>query len=89
MFLDLLGKHQVRGNLVTDVQLAALALEHGLAVYSADSDFARFTEITWVNPIQPEANVALLDAGTRRPTVGRPTNGGQRSAPSLPRLTRW
>ncbi|HVS16854.1 MAG TPA: hypothetical protein VMV46_23320 [Thermoanaerobaculia bacterium] len=37
--------------MVTDAQLAALALEHGLRVYSADTDFARFTEITCVNPI--------------------------------------
>ncbi|MBA2338190.1 MAG: PIN domain-containing protein [Acidimicrobiia bacterium] len=43
----------VTGNLVTDAQLAALALEHGLAVYSADSDFARFPGLTWVNPLQP------------------------------------
>lgn len=43
----------VTGNLVTDAQLAALALEHGLAVYSADSDFARFPGLEWVNPLQP------------------------------------
>jgi predicted nucleic acid-binding protein len=52
-FLDLVTKYQLRGNLVTDAQLAALALEHGLAVYSADTDFARFTEVTWVNPVAP------------------------------------
>ncbi len=38
---------------MTDAQLAALALEYGLDVYSADSDFARFTEVTWVNPVAP------------------------------------
>lgn len=38
------------GNLVPDAQLAALAIEHGLAVCSADSDFARFP-VTWVNPL--------------------------------------
>jgi uncharacterized protein len=31
--------------------LAALSVEHGLAVVSADSDFARFRELTWVNPV--------------------------------------
>ena len=38
-------------DLVHDAQFAALALEHGLAVCSADSDFARFTEVEWVNPL--------------------------------------
>jgi len=31
--------------------LAALALEHGLEVCSADTDFARFTEVRWTNPL--------------------------------------
>jgi hypothetical protein len=48
---DLLRSRQVAGNLVPDAQLAALALEHGLTVYSADTDFARFPEVTWVNPV--------------------------------------
>jgi len=42
----------LRGNLVTDAHLAALAIEHGVAVCSADSDFARFRQISWVNPLQ-------------------------------------
>ncbi|MGH3788754.1 MAG: TA system VapC family ribonuclease toxin [Pseudonocardiaceae bacterium] len=54
IFFGLVSKYQVRGNLVTDSQLAALAIEHGLAVYSADTDFARFTELTWINPISPD-----------------------------------
>jgi len=48
---DLLLRHQIRGNLVTDAQLAALALEHGLTVCSADTDFARFSELRWENPV--------------------------------------
>jgi toxin-antitoxin system PIN domain toxin len=55
-YTDLLGelieRHDVRGNLVPDAQLAALALEHGLTVYSTDTDFARFTEVRWVNPLE-------------------------------------
>lgn len=43
----------LRANLVSDAVLAALCIEHGLVMVSADSDFARFTEITWVNPVQP------------------------------------
>jgi uncharacterized protein len=42
----------LRANLVSDAVLAALCIEHGLVIVSADSDFARFTEIDWVNPVQ-------------------------------------
>ena len=48
---DLVTRYQLRGNLLPDAHLAALALEHGLAVCSADSDFARFTELRWINPL--------------------------------------
>jgi uncharacterized protein len=48
---DLIARYEVRGNLVPDAQLAALALEHGLAVCSADTDFARFPEVRWENPL--------------------------------------
>ena len=50
---DLVVRHDVRGALVTDAQLAALAIEHGLVVCSADSDFARFPEVRWENPLLP------------------------------------
>lgn len=30
--------------------IAALAIEHGVAVASSDGDFARFSEIRWVDP---------------------------------------
>ncbi|MCV2488234.1 PIN domain-containing protein [Geodermatophilus sp. YIM 151500] len=56
-YRDILGQLvsdlDLRGNLVTDAALAALALEHGLAVVSADSDFARFPGLTWINPVAP------------------------------------
>ncbi len=37
-------------NLIPDAALAALCIEHGLAIVSADSDFARFAELRWINP---------------------------------------
>lgn len=48
---ELITSHHLRGNLIPDAQLAALAIEHGLTVYSADTDFARFPELHWENPL--------------------------------------
>jgi toxin-antitoxin system PIN domain toxin len=48
---QLVSKHRVTGNLVTDALLAALAVEHGLVLCSADTDFARFDELRWENPL--------------------------------------
>lgn len=51
---ELLGRLIVdldlRANLVADAALAALCLEHGLTMISADSDFARFPGLSWRNP---------------------------------------
>jgi toxin-antitoxin system PIN domain toxin len=40
-----------RANLVPDAHLAALAIEHGLVLCSADRDFARFRGLRWENPL--------------------------------------
>ncbi len=47
----LVRKYQVTGNLIPDAHLAALAIEHGLEICSADTDFARFAEVRWRNPV--------------------------------------
>ena len=39
------------GPLVTDAQLAALAIEYGGVLYTADRDFARFPGLRCVNPL--------------------------------------
>ncbi len=39
------------GNLTTDVQIAAHAIEYGGEVHSNDHDFARFDGLRWVNPL--------------------------------------
>jgi hypothetical protein len=39
------------GNLTTDIQLAALALEYDADMYSNDTDFARFAGLRWCNPL--------------------------------------
>ena len=47
-FLEDLGS---AGNLTTDAHIAALAVEKQAEVHSCDSDFARFTGLSWKNPI--------------------------------------
>jgi toxin-antitoxin system PIN domain toxin len=47
----LLAATGVRAEHVLDAHLAALALEHGLAVASADSDFTRFPNVRLENPL--------------------------------------
>jgi toxin-antitoxin system PIN domain toxin len=39
---ELIAAGDLRGNLVADAHLAALAIEHGVPICSYDSDFARF-----------------------------------------------
>lgn len=46
----LLVDGDLRGNLVSDARLAALAIEHGTGVCSYDSDFARFRDLRWIHP---------------------------------------
>lgn len=48
---SLIRSYQLRSNMVPDAQLAAVAIEHGLTIFSADTDFARFSEINWENPL--------------------------------------
>lgn len=67
---ELVVRHDVRGHLVPDAALAALALEHGVGVASADTDFARFREVRWENPLArlggPPASRAALQYRTRQ-----------------------
>lgn len=48
---ELLSSTGLRAEHVPDAQLAALALEHGLAVASADTDFSRFPKVRLENPL--------------------------------------
>lgn len=48
---ELLAVPGIRANLVPDAHLAALAMEHGLTLCSADSGFARFPRLRWMNPL--------------------------------------
>lgn len=48
---SLLKATGVGGNLATGAHIAALALEHGFTVYSNDTEFARFSDLRWENPL--------------------------------------
>jgi toxin-antitoxin system PIN domain toxin len=47
----LLSSGQAAGPLVMDAALAAIAIEHGATLCSADRDFSRFQGLNWRNPI--------------------------------------
>jgi len=40
------------GNLTNDAHLAALAIEHGACLHSADTDFLRFQALNFHNPLR-------------------------------------
>jgi toxin-antitoxin system PIN domain toxin len=53
--VEILGgllKHPLMtSRLVPDAHLAAIAIEHGLTLHSADGDFAKFPGLKWRNPL--------------------------------------
>lgn len=51
----LMASTEGRANLVPDAHLAALAMEHGLVLCSADGDFARFEGLDWQNPLRQDS----------------------------------
>ena len=56
LFTGLLAATRASGNLVPDCFLAALAQEHGLTMVSSDTDFARFPNLRWLNPLNGMGN---------------------------------
>ena len=51
----LMGELGGGAKLIPDAHLAALAIEHGLTLCSADGDFARFRSLKWINPLAEDA----------------------------------
>ncbi|HLI84942.1 MAG TPA: type II toxin-antitoxin system VapC family toxin [Bryobacteraceae bacterium] len=48
---DLISPLGTGGNLISDAHLAALAIEHGAELCTADNDFGRFRRLRWRNPL--------------------------------------
>lgn len=57
--LELLEKIRVAGSLVTDAQLAALAMDNEAVLHTADADFLRFPGLKWLNPITGKGSAKL------------------------------
>ena len=47
---ELLEQAGTAGNLTNDAHLAAMAIENGAELCSADNDFARFPRLKWTDP---------------------------------------
>jgi toxin-antitoxin system PIN domain toxin len=52
IFSDLVLRGRAAGNHAADAHLAALAIEWGLVLMSADHDFARYPGLRWADPSQ-------------------------------------
>lgn len=48
---ELTRDQRTSGASFSDAQLAALAIEHGVPMISADRDFQRFPGLVWINPL--------------------------------------
>ena len=54
----LLADGSARGNHTMDAHLAALAIEWGLELLSADRDFARYADLRWRDPLRDVTSLA-------------------------------
>ncbi|MGD2113854.1 MAG: type II toxin-antitoxin system VapC family toxin [Acidobacteriota bacterium] len=53
ILVDLIERADVRGALVSDAHLAALAIEQGCELVTTDGDFGRFPDLRWRHPLAP------------------------------------
>jgi len=64
--LGLLEGLGTAGNLVTDAQLAALALDHNAVLHTNDAGFTRFQGLRWFNPLTATGGGARRRTRTRQ-----------------------
>jgi hypothetical protein len=53
IFVRLCEQSDARGKLIADAYHAALVIEHGCELATADADFARFPDLRWRHPLRP------------------------------------
>ncbi len=63
--LKLLEALGTAGNLVSDAQMAALAIDYNAVLHTADAHFVRFQSLRWFNPLTGTGSASL-----RRPKSG-------------------
>lgn len=51
ILVDAIRMAEIRGPMVSDAFLAALAIEHGCELVTTDSDFSRFPGLRWRHPL--------------------------------------
>jgi toxin-antitoxin system PIN domain toxin len=61
--LGLLESLGTGGNLVTDAQIAAVAIEQDAILHTADADFMRFRGLRWLNPLTGDEPAASRRKG--------------------------
>jgi len=71
IFTRLCREVDVRGNLVPDAWLAALAIESGCEVVTSDRDYARFPALRWRHPLHEGGT-----GGSPGRRAGGPSGGG-------------
>ena len=49
--MELMEKAMATGPILSDAILAAYAIDNRATLYSSDTDFARFKDLEWVNPL--------------------------------------
>lgn len=60
--LALLEKLGSAGNLVTDAQIAAVAMANDAVLHTSDTDFMRFVGLRWLNPLTGDRPAARRKA---------------------------
>jgi len=69
--LKLLETLGTAGNLLSDAQMAALALDHDAVLHTADTDFVGFQGLRWFNPITGTGSVSLRQGFGRQASLRR------------------
>jgi toxin-antitoxin system PIN domain toxin len=66
LFRGMVIEAKASGPLISDAEIAALTIEHGGVLYTADRDFARFPGLRWKNPLSSPGAKSRLHVATHQ-----------------------